>query len=793
MERVLRHQRIVNKKINCFPRVCRALLVFLGLMPGLSAWAGDDTNRFPYPLFAEDFVQTHLTNQDFIDLAGQPTGRIIRGGFLEWLLTKKMSQLSHHGLRLKNAVITNAVDLSNVEVPAQVHFCCCHFLDRVNLSAAHFGHDLTFEGCLFDGEFQASALRVGGSLELKPFYLSSAWETDSATAPPDEAGLRRHLATNETIQSWSPGQTNFILDTNRLIRKWMIADARMLMIADPTNVNLTLTNRWTNIFEATAWGDRLFLVQINDEVPGQAANAVMNLTAGPFTNQWNTGSLELSAIRTALAVNLNTSPADIQDRVLTDQAASPTVSVRWWFDNPTDPAALPLVAKWARGSPLEFCQPTVFRQPVSLDRAVIAGKLDAPAVAFRKLWCHSLKVENVIWMADCACDDEADFTYSQIGRDFWLHNCLFKKSFKAVGMNVGGSLILEHARFGDKAEFDDVTVGHDFRAPFVRFENRNSLAEFRGLKVDGQVAFKRAQFAGPANFILSHIKGNFQAEDATFEDNHPFRELQAITADSFTFNVDFGSMQVDGFAIFEDALFTRSVSFRNARFGNLYLDGMHWPEARRLAGYTNDPAPNELLRLEGMDFDTIRDITTSGRFRHTPEQLKESQKNLLEMFARRSPYSFDIYAKLEKYFVREGAPDLADQVHITAKKREGKEAETTLARVGNWILQFTVGYGRMPWRTFGESLVIILIWGFFYYLGGCMVRKIPEKKDERPGFWLALLVSLGTFLPIIDLGTSKLLECKPDKEWFRYVIAAEKILGYILVPLWTMALTGLIK
>ena len=217
MERVLRHQPIVNKKINYFPRAAFALLVMCGLVSGLLAQAGEETNRFPNPLPAEDFVQTHLTNRDFIELADSHTGRILRGEFLEWLLTKKVSQLSHGGLHLKNAVITNAVDLRNLDVAAQIHFCCCHFQDRVDLAAARFGHDLTFEGCQFDGEFSASALRVGGSLELKPFQLSAAWETGPATVPPAAASLQHYLATNEMIQSWSPGQTNFIPDTNRLI------------------------------------------------------------------------------------------------------------------------------------------------------------------------------------------------------------------------------------------------------------------------------------------------------------------------------------------------------------------------------------------------------------------------------------------------------------------------------------------------------------------------------------------------------------------------------------------------
>jgi hypothetical protein len=391
-------------------------------------------------------------------------------------------------------------------------------------------------------------------------------------------------------------------------------------------------------------------------------------------------------------------------------------------------------------------------------------------------------------VSDSRFNDAAGFIYAEVTHDFWLRNCWFKRSFTALGMKSGGSVILEETRFGDSGDFDVMTVAIDLRGPFMRFENKEKMAKFQGLKVEGMVDFSQAQFAGPANFILAQIKGNFLATGTTFGDNHSFKQLQHLTSDSFTFNTDFGSMKVDGFAIFEDVLFARSVSFRNAHFANLYLDGTHWPTPALLLNYTNDPGTNDLLRLEGMDFDTIRDVT-SGHFVHTHAQLEESETNLLDMFANRSPYSFDIYAKLESYFQREGAPVLADDVFINGKQRERQEVTGLPAKALNLFLDLTVGYGRKPLLAFCESAVLILIWGLMS--SHCMVKKSAPKKS--PGFGLALFFSLSTFLPIIELGAADLVELKRGKEWFHYLIALEKILGYILVPLWTMALTGLLK
>ena len=817
-------------KRNIFLRSRRALLFLLWLSLGLAECLGDDTNRFPNALTVEQFVWNQLTNQEFIDLSAglnpaPGTNRTVRGKFLEWLLTAKGKQLPHVGLRLKNAVIEGPVDLSNVEVPVPVRFVGCHFTGEVTLSGAHFSHDLSFSGSVFDSQFNASALRVDGSLELKTFELGIEWATGSSNAPPYEADLKGYLRTNQTIQSWSAEHDAFSLGHSRVARSWTISDPR----------TIDVTNHWINHFKATSSGDGLFLVQQYDDIPQQASDSVMGLTVGPHTRRWpmetNIVSLDLDQLRAKLKTALDKDLDYIQINVLTTNATYSVEPVRWLFNGVRDtnhPAARPLFARWslsmtnqiigtnltlttnqaglvnqtittnqivetipivAPNQTVTFSQPTIFRQGVWLNSAVIGGKLDAGEVEFHgELYCHGLKVGDDLVMNDARFEGPANFIYATITHDFGLQNSVFH-NFDATGMSIGGSLIIDGARFSEGARFDEVSVGKAFKGQYVRFENRNALAEFRGLKVDGFVDLLRAQFSGPANFILSHIKGNFQAHGATFEDDHSFQELQTVTRDSFTFNTDFGSMTVDGFAIFENALFARSVSFRNAQFGNFYLDGTHWPDAGILMSYTNDPTTNDLLRLEGMDFQTVRDVT-SGHFLHTPAQLKESQINLLAMFKNRSPYSFDIYAKLESYFRREGAPALADEVFVHAKKREGIETRSlSLAWFANKFLDVTVGYGRKPLRAFVESLAVIGLWAVlcrFY-----MVKK--KSPGQRPDWGLVLFFSLGTFLPITDLGTKDLLDCRHGKEWFRYWIALEKILGYILVPLWTLALAGLVR
>jgi hypothetical protein len=305
--------------------------------------------------------------------------------------------------------------------------------------------------------------------------------------------------------------------------------------------------------------------------------------------------------------------------------------------------------------------------------------------------------------------------------------------------------------------------------------------------VDGSIQLRGAEFAAPVNFILAKINGNFEAQNSTFEDDRSFEDLEHVTQDSFTFNTDFGSMTVDGFAIFENACFARSVSFRNGAYGNLYFDGVQWPDATYMRNYyTNEPFSTNLLRLEGISFRTIRDITT-GPFFHSRQQLKESQANLVTLLQNYTPYSFDIYAKLEAYFRGEGERSLANQVFISAKKREGAEAGPW-GRFVNRFLRYTIMYGKWPWLAFGESLIVVILLSLL--CEACMLKK---DTHTPPSFPLSFLYSLGNCLPLVDLKTADLLEIKPGQDWFRYLLAFAKMLGYILVPLWAVAWAGLVR
>ncbi len=173
-----------------------------------------------------------------------------------------------------------------------------------------------------------------------------------------------------------------------------------------------------------------------------------------------------------------------------------------------------------------------------------------------------------------------------------------------------------------------------------------------------------------------------------------------------------------------------------------------------------------------------------------------------QMLAEHTPYTFDVYDSLERYFRQEGEPDIADQVFIEGKEQERKQA---LKRFSfpwclSWFLDVTVGFGRHPWPAACGSAVFIIVGSILF--GTFMKRKVHDAQTlHQPRRWRQRIMygvdccwySLGLFLPVVDLKIHDLLEPEPAHRWILWYVYMHTIMGYVLVPIWVAALAGLIK
>ena len=73
--------------------------------------------------------------------------------FLEELLTGALATQRHHrGVMIKNAIISEPLDLKSAEVPCEVELINCEFQEDVNFQDSRFEKNLRMDGCRFAGE-----------------------------------------------------------------------------------------------------------------------------------------------------------------------------------------------------------------------------------------------------------------------------------------------------------------------------------------------------------------------------------------------------------------------------------------------------------------------------------------------------------------------------------------------------------------------------------------------------------------------------------------------------------------
>ena len=436
-------------------------------------------------------------------------------------------------------------------------------------------------------------------------------------------------------------------------------------------------------------------------------------------------------------------------------------------------------------------RPTQFDAEFKSRNGTIQGNLEGWAARFRgPLKGDGLKVDGTIYLDSASFAEQVSFGYATVGKDFSLEAARFSAAnskLNCFGVRVGGSLRLLWANFADAVDFENTQVANNLNAHNARFAGATSPVSFRGMAVGHSAYFNDATFAGPVNFILGHVKGNFEARRARFLNTNDFKELRKFTLDKFTFNADFGSMKAGGFAIFEKASFARAISFRNASLADLYFDSVDWPDIN----FASDPGLTNLLRIEGMTYQRIRSISEE-HYVHSKAQLRESCSNLTGVIARYSPYNFDTYDNLEKYFRREGEPKLANQIFLEHKHREMALSSSQWDRVWYWILRLTIGHGREPWKAVVVSAGLVLI-GFL-----CALQWMQEKGGKPNPRWPVHLAncffySVDCFVPLLRWKVEDRLEPKPNCEAAAIYFYVHKTLGLIFVPIWTAALTGLIR
>jgi hypothetical protein len=391
------------------------------------------------------------------------------------------------------------------------------------------------------------------------------------------------------------------------------------------------------------------------------------------------------------------------------------------------------------------------------------------------------------------------------------------------GMKVGGAALFNRDVFSGPVSFITADVGGQFQAEAAQFNDPLQPASFNGLQVGNIAWFNKAVFAGPADFRGASVVGQFWADEARFENAQQTATFKGMKVDNAAFfrNTTFAGPTSMGDAVVLDLFIdgaqnaaaaptplldlSRTVVRRDLRIENLrlreliatsirveglaYLGGLQIEDTADLEHGTflaltlHDvvwPAQPANFRLNGVTYQLLN-----------VEKIPDPRAELLEM-ANRSAYSTQVYAGLEAYFRQQGDVAWANNVYVAQRRRERAEnlAWVSMDWWWNGFLDAFVLYGRGPGRALlWAAFVVVAGWAIFRRKDGMRPRGPALPTGDFWAFWY----SLDLFLPFLDLQVANQWEPRSDRRLARHYVRVHALLGWVLVPIGLLAVTGIIK
>lgn len=464
---------------------------------------------------------------------------------------------------------------------------------------------------------------------------------------------------------------------------------------------------------------------------------------------------------------------------------------------------------------------------------------------------QNIRVDGDADLSDTTFKDSAHFENAMVDGDLQLEGCLFNKGpIDFYGMRVGSAL-LRTAKFYGRADFSNCLVSGDLNLYGAEFHNGKAI--FHRARVDSDFLLKFATFDGGADFsgvfvekflLMEGARFNFAAETMDCQNLHvgedtlvpsaiflprvlwSFGEAKGIyfTGAEFRGGVEFSSNKVSNSVSFHDCVVKGGIICRE----NKIADDLDFSGARIEQGSVSNPAEKEsygvdLYRTKVSGILKLRNTSIDGRISLdrldagdvdvTEIQLlgKADAVVLNESIVKRfhpgwndkdtatvrklldgASYDPEAYSELESALRVQGDAEDADKVYIKSQERSRDERLHTfsLRWIKNWTVRILTAYGREPGWIVVWSLVIVACGTAVFWKEENMVeRKKAASGKEYNAFWF----SLDVFAPIIDLEAASVWEPKPNDRFRWLWLRIQRILGWILIPVAVVAISGLIQ
>ena len=363
--------------------------------------------------------------------------------------------------------------------------------------------------------------------------------------------------------------------------------------------------------------------------------------------------------------------------------------------------------------------------------------------------------------------------------DTVLRQAIFRREVDLRGSKVSGHLDLAGAAFHDGLLMGGVTIEGNVLACNAFFDR----ADLRGLVVRKLFDLSNATVIAEMVFDSAVIKGDLLVRRGICE----FNRLLSHQADRGSFgNVYLDYAEVGGNLDLSGGIF-KCLSLAKAKVaGELTLEkpslGLtEWPEeGKRCPGGTAESGRSRSnLELEGLRYSRIAGSNQGGE---STTDSSEAQY-FIDWIQRDSSFSLQPYVELASALRDAGERQLANDVVFASREAERANSTGThraMLAVLGWIVGYGVGYRALR----------ILIWYGGLVLVGSGIFLLAVKSRRRAHLLDALLYSIDNALPVVDLGTS--MCAIGERRWVRYVFFFHRLVGYLLIAVAALVLTGIL-
>lgn len=485
-----------------------------------------------------------------------------------------------------------------------------------------------------------------------------------------------------------------------------------------------------------------------------------------------------------------------------------------------------------------------FRDTVRLNETQIGGRLNAFKTTFVKGANFSnLTVKGVLDITQAEFGGLVEFTNAEIGGDVNAKECRFKENaeFVGAGMKVARSAHFMDTTFSESADFNRIRVGIDFHAQRCTFSKG---AAFNGMKAEN-VNFKGSHFDGPTaavDFAYAEVGQDFQLLECQFKTgvnlastkvgNHVFISAAKRAPLSLSGKIALSYASVLHLMLGEDRADATDVPA-------LDLEGI---EVKGQCSVLNMRVRDRLnLQFSGFQRLTLKnvslpnhDIDINGMTYQYITSDNNDYAKILELLDK-AKYNTTAYTNLETFYRRQGLRQQAVDVFQAMNVRERKEmlAQGSIVKwLWSVLMCLFVDNGASPERALFWGLGIVFFGALLFRYNKMELREEKETPGDPPAqaqatvgagpartptlapdHWFrarALAVwsrcvdwylceynsfrySLDLFVPGINLEAEKLWQPKKEEYFLLFWRSLHRILGWIIIPIGLVAMTGLVK